>query len=215
MNAQAAPTTTRATEFPSIPAIPSLTDLLKQEAATEVWLRAHGCTDTRCYPDSAANGARHADEDINLLTASSSDAPSFEIDDLVGIGDDVTLLGKNGLKYEGIALNIDAVESKLLARVWDNEVGSSYTAWWTTKRLIEVNGMAVQTAEAVYTSPTVCRCCGEPMRQEWQPPLLPWQTGHWLVTCDSGRCALRDYTFTTDTYRTVSLDEYLGKEIPA
>lgn len=85
-----------------------------------------------------------AQQAADRLPVDASDAPSFEIDDVVGIGDDVVLYGSNRVTYEGICLNIDEVEGKLLARVWDCEVRSYYTAWWGIHHLIEVNGEALE-----------------------------------------------------------------------
>lgn len=53
-------------------------------------------------------------------------------------GDELVIRGKNGVLYEGAYLDGD--DTYVLARVWDQEVRSHYTARWNWRYVVSVNG---------------------------------------------------------------------------
>lgn len=56
-----------------------------------------------------------------------------------------------------------------------------------------------------------CRVCGQPMRVEWQTPIVSYKPGKWICTCTSAHCnpGTRWQTFTVATYADEDLNKYL------
>lgn len=45
-----------------------------------------------------------------------------------------------------------------------------------------------------------CACCAKTLRAEWQPALLGWHDGMYLLTCDNPACDLYQQTFSANDY---------------
>ena len=69
----------------------------------------------------------------------------------------------------------------------------------------------VTTADANQRPTYTCRHCGQPAEVLWQPPLLPERPGFYYITCWNA-CALKGYTFSSVSYSTIDLSNYLKKE---
>lgn len=54
-----------------------------------------------------------------------------------------------------------------------------------------------------------CRCCGETLRADFQPGLLPHHESYWLLTCDMKECDLFGFTLGNNEYPTMDLTPYL------
>ena len=53
-----------------------------------------------------------------------------------------------------------------------------------------------------------CRCCGRPLRVDWQPGFLD-APGFWQLTCDHLDCDLAKFTIGLRDYPTKDLSAYL------
>lgn len=53
-----------------------------------------------------------------------------------------------------------------------------------------------------------CRKCNQPLRTEYQTPIMAGKPGYWLVTCDNRECPLFGYTYELGEYRSMNLSAY-------
>ena len=55
-----------------------------------------------------------------------------------------------------------------------------------------------------------CACCGHTLDAKWQPPLLGWHDGMYLVSCPNRACDLFAFTFSDREYPPEKLFERYG-----